>query len=314
MFFRNLVPYRIDMAQLDAERLETGALTEALEKAPFAPTLPAQPESLGWVPALGELLVHEATGALRIALMQETRSVPASVVRERVEERAAEIAARERREVGSREKREMKDSMLIELLPQAFPRRQRITACIDPVSGWLWVDSASFKRAELLTGQLREALGSLPVTTPKTQAPPDARMTYWLVDSPPDHFELGGACRLVDPMEGGTVTVNRHDLSDPQILALAESGKEVDQMELIWRDRLSFVLKSDLTIGRLKFLDAVVEQLPDEDDELAQADSTFALMVGELRILMDDLMQALDGEAPAPGLAEARQTDDPPWA
>ncbi|MFP4155966.1 MAG: recombination-associated protein RdgC [Halothiobacillaceae bacterium] len=314
MFFRNLVPYRIDTTQMDAGLLEAAALTEALAQSPFQPTLPAQPESLGWVPALGELLVHEASGALRLSLMQETRSVPAAVVRERVDERAAEIAVREGREVGNREKREMKDAMLIELLPQAFPRRQRITACLDPVSGWLWVDAPSFKRAELMTGALREALGSLPATTPKTQAPPDARMTNWLVDAPPDQFALGGACRLVDPLEGGTVTVNRHDLGDPQILALAESGKEVDQMELIWRDRVSFVLKSDLTLGRLKFLDTIVEQLPDEDDELAQADATFALMVGELRVMMEDLMQALDGEVPAGSPITGGGDDTPPWA
>jgi len=269
-------------------------------------------ESLGWVSTLGELLVHEASGAMRIALMQETRNVPASVVKDRVEERAAEIAVRESREVGNREKREMKEAMLIELLPQAFPRRQRITACVDPVSGWLWVDSSSFKRAEILTGQLREALGSLPVSSPKPKANPDAKMTHWLLDTPPEHFELGGACRLVDPLEGGTVTINRHNLSDPEILALAESGKEVDQMELIWRERVSFVLKSDMTIGRLQFLDTVVEQLPEEEDELAQADSMFALMVGELRVMMDDLMKALDGES-SPVEITHGSAQTPPW-
>ena len=297
MFFRNLVPYRLDTKQINNGNLNAQTLSEALSTAPFVPTLPFQMESLGWVNTLGELLVHEASGAMRIALMQETRTVPASVIKDRVEARADDIAKRENREVSNREKREMKEAILIELLPQAFPRRQRITACVDPVSGWLWVDTSSLKRAELLTSQLRKALGSLPVSAPKLKANPEAKMTYWLLETPPAHFELGGACRLVDSLNGGTVTINRHNLSDPEILALAESGKEVDQMELIWRERISFVLKSDMTLGRLQFLDTVVEQLPEEEDELAQADSMFALMVGELRAMMDDLIQALDGES-----------------
>jgi recombination associated protein RdgC len=89
------------------------------------------------------------------------------------------------------------------------------------------------------------------------------------------------------------------DLTGDEIRAHLAAGKQVTQLGLIWNDRLAFVLDEALVVRRLQFLDVVRESL--QDDALgsleAVFDAEFALMTGELTLLLPRLLELFGGEA-----------------
>jgi recombination associated protein RdgC len=69
----------------------------------------------------------------------------------------------------------------------------------------------------------------------------------------------------------------------------------VFQVALVFEDRLSFVLGEDLVIRKLKFLEAATESLEqgERDTQRDEIDAVFALMSGELRVLLKRLEEIL---------------------
>ncbi|WP_439106542.1 recombination-associated protein RdgC, partial [Congregibacter sp.] len=90
MWFKNLRAYRMTRGlEFSAEQLE-----DKLSDRGFKPCTPAQPLSVGWVPALGEgaqTLVHAADGRFMLCLRREEKILPPSVVRDLVKERVEAI-------------------------------------------------------------------------------------------------------------------------------------------------------------------------------------------------------------------------------
>ena len=82
----------------------------------------------------------------------------------------------------------------------------------------------------------------------------------------------------------------RQDLNGDEIRAHLRSRKLVQKLSLIFEERLSFVLHTDLTIKRQKM--EAVDELDrlDEDDEIARFDADFALMTTEYSRLLERLV------------------------
>lgn len=297
MWFRNLRPYRLP------ERLGINAeeLAQRLGSRPFVPCRPAQPLSTGWVGALAdsaESLVHAAGPYWLVRLQREEKLLPASVVREEVNNRVSQIQIAESRKVYRKEKMSIADDVTQDLMPRAFTRARAIEALIHERDGWLWVNNASAARAEDLLSALREAVGSLPVVIPDTRKNPSAVMSDWLLNnSLPTGFELGHEADLVEPGEdGGAVKARSMMLDCDEIRSHIESGKNVQRLALVWQDRLSFVLGSDLVIRRLKFNEELVGANDDlKDDMLARRDADFLLMSEAIGELTPVLLEAFGG-------------------
>ncbi len=279
----------------DGERL-----TEALGSGAFRPCTAQEPATAGWVPPLGAAasdLVHEADGCQLLCLQSEERLLPASVVRDAVEERAEALAEARGKPLGRAERAALKESVILELLPRAFTRRRLTYAYIDPRLQALVVDSARAGAVEAVTGALRRALGSLPVAPARPASSPAVVMTGWVGgEGPPPGFELEDSCELRDPGEEGVVRCRGQDLSGGEIRTHLEAGKQVTQLGLRWEQRLSFLLGEDLRLRRLRFLDVVQEHVDTEalDSAAAVHDAEFALMSGELRSLVPALLAAFD--------------------
>ncbi len=297
MWFRNLTLLRLPKDVLP----ESEEITAALDSLAFRPTLPQEPASEGFGSVLGGDMprLHVTDGNLLISLRREERLLPSSVVNDMLAEKIEQIETAESRKVGSREKRGLRDEITLTLLPRAFTRRQRTWAYLDPRAGWMVIDTAAPKRASAVTDALRKALGSLPVQPLRVQEAPTAVMTRWLLESPSPAFVLDESCELREP-EGGQVVVRRQGLEDAELRSLAEAGRQVTRLALIWRDKVEFTLCDDLTLRGVRFTDTLTETLEaDEDDPAARLDAEFALMSLTFRELFDELIEALGGEATA---------------
>ncbi|MFL1465174.1 recombination-associated protein RdgC [Marinobacter sp. DUT-3] len=300
MWFRNARVFRFTKPfDISAEALE-----EKLQNDGFKPCGPQETTRQGWVPPLGkhsDMLVHSTNGYHLVALRKEEKILPGPVVKELVEERAEAIEAEQGRKVRRKEKDEIKEQVMLEMLPQAFSKNRRCFAYLAPKDGVLVVDAGSSKQAEDLASFLRKSLGSLPVRPPAVEQAPAFTFTGWLNESVdlPSTIELGSECELKDPSEdGGVVRCKGLDLQADEIRNHLDAGMQVTKLAVTWDDSLSFVLDEELGIRRLKFGDTLQEKLDDvdADDAAARFDAAFALMTLELARLIPGLLEALGGE------------------
>lgn len=289
MFFRNASLFRFSPDALPTD------LEAALDGARLKPCGPLQTQSLGFVSPFGRnapVLVHVSGDCELLVLGSEDKLLPGTVVQAEIEQRIEALEA-SGRSVGRRQRQQIKDEVLTELLPRAFCRPGRVAAYLDRARGWLVVDSASPKAGELLCSALREALGSFPAQPAMASQSPRALLTAWLqAEALPEDFELGEECELRDGSDqGAIVRCRRQDLGAAEIHEHLRAGKEVFQLGLIYDGRIGFVLGEDLKLRKLRFLDTVVDQLEAADRESAQAElaAVFTLMTLELRRLIERL-------------------------
>lgn len=299
MWFKNLILYRFTQKlELTPEELE-----EKLSEKTFRGCGSQDMSTYGWVPPLGkhgDMLTHTAGDFVMVCARKEEKILPASVIKEALEEKIETIEQKESREVFSKEKKALKDDVTMELLPKAFTKSQNTLAYIDLKEGWMVVDASSFKKAEELTSCMRECLGSLPIVNPPLKNIPSVTMTQWLTENPvvPAPFILGDECELREPGdEGGQISVKKQELITDEIKAHIEAGMQVSKLGLLWDDAQSFVLSDDMVIRKLKFTEVIQDQLDDIETETAaeQFDADFSVMTLSLRKLINDLVEALGG-------------------
>lgn len=296
MWFRNLRLYRLqqglklDLAELDAR----------LGRRPLARCGSFEMTSRGWVfPRHEGAFVHAVNRQWLIALGVEQKLLPASVVRQMAQERAAQIETDQGRKVGRKEMRDIAERVTEELLPKAFSQRRTTWAWLDPAHGWLAVDAGSDARADEFMETLLATLDGIAPRPLQTQVSPLAAMTDWLAaNESPAGFTLDSDLELRAASESqSAIRYVHHDLGGPEIANHIAAGKIVTKLGMTWNDKVSFVLTDKLHLKRLAFLDILKEQAEkDAAGADEQFDTDFALMAGELAALFDDLLVALGGE------------------
>jgi recombination associated protein RdgC len=223
----------------------------------------------------------------------EDKLLPAAVINDELHRKVQKIAEEEGRKVGGRERKRIKEDLLTELLPRAFVRNSRMSAYVDKKNGWLVLDTSSRKSAENALTQIREALGSFPAVPLAPEEGPRVLMTDWLANGNlPAGLTLGDECELRDPATatGAIARCRRQDLDAEEVKEHLRNGKQVFMLGLTFDDRISFVLGEDLIVRKLKFLDVVMDELGDsQQDAQAELDASFALLTLELERLLGKL-------------------------
>ena len=117
MWFKQLSIYPLNKAQLPT--LET--LADKLSAAEFAPCMGLDWDSVGFAAPASfqpQEMVFAAQNTWRVALKKEEKVLPAAVVRDILDDKVQEIQNAEGRNVGRKEKQELKDNITDDLLPR----------------------------------------------------------------------------------------------------------------------------------------------------------------------------------------------------
>ncbi|MGM0703714.1 MAG: recombination-associated protein RdgC [Pseudomonadota bacterium] len=313
MWFKHLHLYRLHGApRLAAADLES-AMAERAARAPGG----NEARRLGWCPPAGRAgvdLLHELEGHRLVTALRQERLLPASVVREEVEERSADIEAREGRKLRRQEKQSLKEQVLEELLPRAFVRRQRLDLWWDTRRDLIGVNASSRQRAEEVLDLLRDTLGSLKVTPLATRTLPPRAMTHWLTEPQerPADLQLGDQVELKAKGDDGVLRARQVDLDSDEIQQLLASGRQASKLAVEIEGRLSFVLHDDLALKSLRFGDALIDeanQTEDDGDALVRLEADFLLMTQALSEHIEQLINWLGGEAEATASPSTSTTD-----
>jgi recombination associated protein RdgC len=298
MWFKNLRLYLLQQPfNLSAEAFEN-----RLQQKRFQPCASHEPQAYGWHPPLGrqgESLVHELIGCQMICARQEEKLLPAAVVNEIVDDKAAAMEAEAGRKLGRKERKELKEEVFQQLLPKAFSRFSCQYAMVDKQQGWILVDAASANKAEALISFLRETLDSLPVKPLEVKLAPSFVMTEWL-RQPERHagFELLDSCELKERTEDpGVLRCKGQDLKADEMVAHLDAGKDVVKLEVAWEERISCLIESDMSLKRLRFLDLIQDELADTQTENTADvfDAQFSLMTLEFRRFVPRVFELFGG-------------------
>lgn len=202
------------------------------------------------------------SGHRLLSALRQERLLPASVVKEEVDEQVADIEASEGRKVTRKEKTALKEQVTENLLPRAFVRSQKIDLWWDTRGQMIGINASSRTRAEDILDLLRETLGSLKVTPLSSQTLPIRAMTTWLGDaaSRPADLQLGDQVELKAKGDDGVLRARQVDLDSDEIQQLLESGRQASKLAISLEGRLSFVLHDDLALKSLRFGDTLIEE------------------------------------------------------
>ena len=300
MWFKNLAIYRFS----EPFTVGTAELEEKLEDKRFHVCGASDQFSLGWTSPVGqphEQLIHSSNGFIMLCLKKEEKVIPAAVISEMLDEKVVTKEETEARKLSRKEKTELKEELIFELLPRAFSFSKKTFAYIDPKGGWIIVDATSPKKAEDLLSYLRKSLGSLPIVPVNSLDQPVTVMTDWLKNpaSVPKDITIEDECELRSMEdEAAIVRCKRHNLNLPEITNHLDKGKQVIKLAVNWTDRLSFIVDENLAIKRLKFLELIQDQVSDtqSDDAVSAFDVDFSIMTLELAHFLPRLVEIFGGE------------------
>ncbi|MEI6859359.1 MAG: recombination-associated protein RdgC [Shewanella sp.] len=298
MWFKNLTVYRFNKPF----SVDTEALEKSLGDFTFSPCSSQDISKFGFSNALGkqgQTLVHSANNRHLICVTKEEKILPSQVIKEALEDKVAQIEAEEDRKLAKKEKDALKDEIVMTLLPRAFSRRSQIRALILPEIEMILVDSSSAAKSEEFLALLRKAMGSLPIIPLSFKASIESQLTDWVkTNSTPAPFEMQDEAEFKsDSDEGGIVRFKQQDLTEAEVLAHIEVGKQVHKLALHFGQSIAFLLQSDAGIKRIKFSEefrAGNDEVGTEDP-MARLDADFALMGSELIALMNALVEVLGG-------------------
>jgi recombination associated protein RdgC len=290
MFFRNLFLYRFTPETAESLR----ELPNVLGDHRLRNCGPLEMGTMGFAPPVSRAadgeLTHTVSDCMLFCLGRNEKLLPAAVLHDELQRKVQKIAEEEGRTIGHRERKRIKEDLLTDLLPRAFVRSSYALAYVDLKNGWLVIDTSSRKAAENVITCMRTALGSFPAIPLAPEESPRVLMTDWLANqSLPTPFALGEECELRDPATstGAKAKCTRQDLDSEEVKEHLRNGKQVFQLGLVFDDRISFVLGEDLVVRKVRFLDAVLDELGDShEDQIAEMDARFALLSLELQRLL----------------------------
>ncbi len=292
MWFKQVTPFHLP------ELPEKRYLDESLGNSWFT-----EPQGSDWFSegfthpnAFTDLAVFEAQKTMLIALKREEKVLPSTAIKHKLDEQVVKIQTAEGRNVGRREKHELREAIIDDLLPKALTKSSRTNGLLG--TGWLWVDTASRHKAENLLTKLREALGGLPAQQPVARQSPASLMTNWLLQGEAQgRFVLDSDVTLVGVGDvAPKVKISRKDLTAEDVVQHAKNGMTVTELGLVWNDRVAFILTQDLTLKRIQWLDVVQKEAQDNcDDAQSQAYATQLLMTAALSMMFNELVELLGG-------------------
>lgn len=308
--FSNILAYRATNAFDLHKDLE--AVNQALASKPAR--LPGKMElnAVGFVPPVGEegaFIERISPMAYVFAYNLAERMIPGKIVRQQVAARVKQIEKEQERKVYAREKQQIKDEVLNQMLPRAFID-QKITYGIV-MGPYILIDSSSAKRGEDILSTLRSCLGSLGVRPVAVKTTPIDAFTRWFttgeIDGPfhmTGDFKANSRNDESDFVNGKGTSPQDEGLSD----LVLEHDRRVTVLGLGWGtstgETATFTVNEMIGIKGIKWPESLAEQAADqvgeEDDDDARRvtllRTTMILLGAELRALLEDLLPALGHE------------------
>jgi recombination associated protein RdgC len=187
MWFKNLLVYRITKG---VDAYEMGEFEEQLDARGLTNPSPISMKSTGWAGVAGERRILAVGGQILITLGAAERQLPPAVIKSELKTREKAVAADQGFPIGKRQRRELKQKVIDELMPKALIKVRTTQAWIDTLAGYLIVNTSSPARGEEVVNLLRETHPEFEVTQLDTKHGAPASAAQWMRSEGPGQFNL----------------------------------------------------------------------------------------------------------------------------
>lgn len=255
-------------------------------------------ERWGFVDALPGEMAAKVSDGYMLAIQKQERILPSWAVKDDLAEKVAEWEQATGQAVSKAAKKDMREEIELDLLPQCFVRKTVYYAWLG--KDRLLIDSKSAKVCDAVTSLLREALGSLPCINVAPRSVPGAVMAGWLQDSAmlPSTLALAGESTIrAKEDESGKIKIKDAELNKSSIDDALDCCPMVKEMALSHNNAISFTLNEQLQLSKIKLSDTLQEQVSDdsEGDKAAEQRATWLLEVSAINAALDDVFAAMNG-------------------
>ncbi len=230
--------------------------------------------------------------ALVLMFYREEKVIVSQDIKRKVQDAVNEIEASQSRKVYAKERAELKDKFISEVMPHAQTRYWQAPVIFFS-EGIVAVGEVGAK-AEMVMHAVREILGTFPlhpltfnfeVTSVLT------RMAKIQAEDRNDEelygFQVADDFQFQEPTEQPAVArMKRTDVADESVQHLME-GKVVTHANVLWSDKVTFKLDPKFALRKLKVLDSVFEEAEGGEDEQDLAGANYASVMIEFATFMD---------------------------
>ncbi|QDP67513.1 MAG: putative recombination-associated protein [Prokaryotic dsDNA virus sp.] len=301
MFFKNIFVFAFTRPFTTTNE----ELIDALQEHTFTPCASTELRHFGWTNSLGKgsAITTESNGNILFCARSEEKILPAPYMKECIDEQIEDLESEQSRSVTKKEREQIKEDVIFNMLPRSFSRVVDTHAYINTKENIIVVNTSSRGKAEDVLALLRKTLGTLPVTSISPEKAPDEAMTEWLTYDGThakclgNNFTVGMEAHFNSLGDhSASAVVRNQDLSSDEVRAHLDADQYVTKLALEFNDEMSFILCDDLSIKRIKFFDVLAEQNDDIDTDDVQAKLTadFTLMAGVLNQLIYALHSEFD--------------------
>lgn len=304
--FNNLLVYRLtEASKFHLGREELNAALAA--KPARLPTL-GELKAEGFSEPLGiedEFIEEIRPYTYLLSVNFAERMLPGKIVRQRVQTRVKKLEVDEERKVYAREKQQIKDAVIAEMLPHTFIDQKLVRVLVS--GPYIFIDATSAKKGEDVLCLLREVLGTLGVKPVTVKGTPIQSFTDWFTGrTKPEKFRLTGDFKAnndvneTDFVTGKGTSPKDEGLSD----LVLEFQRRVTVLGLYWEtsmnEDVSFTVNEMIGIKGIKWPDAIMDMAAQDAGEEAEQinlmRATLLLLSAEMVTLLDNLLDALGGE------------------
>lgn len=306
--FKSFLVYRL----LKADALPFDILPERLAVLPAGDPATFQMQRSGFVPTIDgndELLTVLAKNKYALTLETALRIVPNKIVKRELDKRLKDWEEKYARVPTKDEKQGLKNDVIIGMMENALIDYSRVNVLIS--GSWVYVETTSAKKAELVLGAVRRVLGSLPVQPLTAKKPVVTQFTDWVAGTVvPSQLSVGEAFTAKGKLEGSQVLSGKSvDLDSSTLSELLSEDYQVVSLELGYYDdhlhgSTRFILNENLAFKSVAWPDALIDMAQDdagadteEESGIAFAKATLLLTVDALDSLVDGVVVSLGGEA-----------------
>lgn len=296
--------------------LDKQGLHNLLEPRAFTPCSPEQHFTAGFEPMDGSddsAFVKQVGKHFILRYTQEKKSVPAGLVKQSLKDMVKQIELDTGRAPGKSDMARLKENIVAQLMPRAFPKRTEMFIWFDTKNNTVNFDTSSSGRMEEALTLLIKTLGDeMQAIRIQTQSSPASAMTSWLLGETPVGIEVDDQCELVaGSANKPTIKYVRHDLSGQDVMDHLSEGKVPVNLGLTFKERLSFVLTDKFVIKSIAPLDYINRELEetDQSDQSAMFDASFLLMANEVGDLSNALIESMGGSPTDNGFADNHATE-----
>ena len=296
MWFKNLSIYRLPRNY----SITFKKLCTSLSKQSFSDCGSGDMSSSGFIsPRENGDLVHAVSKQFLMKFATAKKLLPVSVINAATKARAAELEEQQGFAPGRKALRELKERVTEELLPRAFTVHTSTNVWMDPINGWLVVDSSTPSKCDDVIKALLKSVDTFPLESFRVNLSPVSAMTDWLSgNEAPSGFTIDQDADLTAHKENkAKVRYMHHTIDAEDVQRHIAAGKQCTSLALTWKDRISFVLSEALVIRKIRALDILDEKADSQSsNEDERFDADFLLMTFEIANLINDIVFALGGE------------------